>query len=57
MRVLWIIAIVLFIIWLILLLAFKSVGWWLHLLLVIAVIVVLYNLFKGRKGPDQAGSQ
>ena len=49
MRWSWIIAVVLFVVWLILLLAYKSVGWWLHLMLVLAVIFVLYNLFKDRQ--------
>ena len=43
------IAIILFVIWLILLLGFKSLGWWLHLLLVLAVIMVVYKLFISRK--------
>ncbi|MBN2081958.1 lmo0937 family membrane protein [bacterium] len=49
MRWSWIIAVVLFIVWLALLLGYKSIGWWLHLLLVLAVIFILYTLFKGRK--------
>lgn len=51
MRWPWIIAVVLFVAWLVLLLAYKSAGWWLHLLLVLAVIFVLYYLLRGRLAP------
>ncbi len=47
--ILWAIVIVLVVLWLIGLLALH-VGGLIHLLLVIAVIVLLYNLFVGRRG-------
>jgi uncharacterized protein DUF5670 len=46
--ILWAIVVVLVVLWLIGLLAFH-VGWVIHLLLVIAVIVLLYNFFVGRR--------
>lgn len=45
---LWTIAIILLVLWAIGL-AFKVAGAVIHLLLVIAAIVILYKLFKGRK--------
>jgi hypothetical protein len=45
---LWTIAIILLVLWA-LGLAFKVAGAVIHLLLVIALIVVLYKLFAGRK--------
>ncbi len=47
--ILWAIVIVLVVLWLIGLLALHA-GGLIHLLLVIAVIVLLYNLFVGRRG-------
>ena len=46
--ILWAIVVVLVVLWLIGLLAFH-IGGVIHLLLVIAVIVLLYNLFVGRR--------
>ena len=46
--ILWAIVIVLVVLWLIGFLAFH-IGGVIHLLLVIAVIVILYNLFVGRR--------
>ena len=46
---LWTIAVILLILWLLGLLAFKTLGWWIHVLLVIAVIAILYNLLTGRR--------
>jgi hypothetical protein len=51
-NILWTIAVVLVVIWLIGLLlgwAAGSLGWLLHLLLVVAVIVIIYNLLTGRR--------
>jgi hypothetical protein len=47
--ILWAIVIVLVVLWLLGLLAFH-IGGVIHILLVIAVIVLLYNLFVGRRG-------
>jgi len=47
---LWTIAIILLILWAIGL-AFKVAGVLIHLLLVIALIVVLYKVFMGRRTP------
>ena len=47
---LWTIAIILLILWAIEL-AFKVAGALIHLLLVIALIVVLYKVFMGRRTP------
>jgi hypothetical protein len=47
---LWGIAVVLFILWLLGFLVFHVAGGIIHILLVIAVIVLLYNLFVGARG-------
>jgi Family of unknown function (DUF5670) len=47
--ILWAIVIVLLVLWLIGWLAFH-IGGLIHILLIIAVIVLLYNLFVGRRG-------
>ncbi len=47
--ILWAIVIVLVVLWLIGFLALHA-GGLIHLLLVIAIIVLLYNLFVGRRG-------
>jgi len=46
---LWIIAAILVVLWLLGFFAFQIAGGLIHLLLVVAVVVVLYNLFTGRK--------
>ena len=51
-NILWTVAVILVVIWLIGLLlgwAAGSLGWLLHLLLVVAVIVIIYNLLTGRR--------
>jgi hypothetical protein len=45
--ILWTIAVILVILWLLGWLAFHVAGGFIHLLLIIAVIVILYNLFVG----------
>lgn len=45
--ILWTIAVILVILWLLGWLAFHIAGGFIHLLLIIAVIVILYNLFVG----------
>jgi hypothetical protein len=51
-NILWTIAVILVVLWLVGLLlgwAAGSLGWLLHLLLVVAVIVIIYNLLTGRR--------
>ena len=48
--ILWTIVIVLVVLWLVGWLALHIGGGLIHILLVIAVIVLLYNLFVGRRG-------
>ncbi len=45
---LWTIAIILFVLWILGFLVFHIAGGLIHILLVVAVIVILYNLFTGR---------
>jgi hypothetical protein len=47
---LWTITIILVILWLIGVIGFHVVGWWIHLLLVLAIIVLIFNLLSGRRG-------
>ena len=48
-NILWIVVVVLVLLWLLGIAALHVTGWLIHLLLVIAVIVILYNLFAGRR--------
>ncbi len=48
--ILWAIVIVLVVLWLIGWLALHIGGGLIHILLIIAIIVLLYNLFIGRRG-------
>ena len=47
---LWTITIVLVILWLLGFVGFHVLGSWIHLLLVLAVIVLIFNLLSGRRG-------
>ncbi len=47
--ILWIIVVVLVVLWLLGWLAFHIGGGLIHLLLIVAIIVLLYNLFVGRR--------
>ena len=47
---LWTIAVILLILWALGFLAFQVGGGLIHLLLVIAVIVIIWNLIAGRRG-------
>ena len=47
--ILWAIVIILVVLWLLGWLAFHIGGGFIHLLLIVAVIVLLYNLFVGRR--------
>jgi hypothetical protein len=49
-RILWAVVVILFVLWL-LGFIFRIAGAFIHVLLVLAVIVLLYNLFIGRRSP------
>ena len=46
---LWTITIVLVVLWLVGLIGFPALGAWIHILLVLAVIVLIFNLLSGRR--------
>ena len=46
---LWTITIILFVLWLIGLVSSYTLGGWIHLLLVLAIIVLIFNLLSGRR--------
>jgi hypothetical protein len=46
---LWTITIVLFILWVVGLVSSYTLGGWIHILLVLAVIVLIFNLIGGRR--------
>jgi len=46
---LWTIALILFVLWLLGVVVFPVVGAFIHILLVLAIIVVLYRLITGRR--------
>jgi hypothetical protein len=46
---LWTITIVLFILWILGLVSSYTLGGWIHVLLVLAVIVLIFNLLSGRR--------
>jgi Family of unknown function (DUF5670) len=48
--ILWVIVVILVVLWLLGWLAFHVGGGLIHILIVVAVIVLLYNLFVGRRG-------
>lgn len=47
---LWTITIVLVVLWIVGLVSSYTLGGWIHLLLVLAVIVLIFNLLSGRRG-------
>jgi len=47
---LWIIAAVLVVLWLLGFIIFHVSSWLIHLLLIVAVIVIVVNLLRGRRG-------
>ena len=47
---LWTIAVILVILWLLGLVSSYTMGGFIHILLVLAIIVILYNVISGRKG-------
>ncbi len=46
---LWTITIVLFILWVVGLVSSYTLGGWIHILLVLAIIVLIFNLMSGRR--------
>ena len=46
---LWTITIVLFVLWLVGLVSSYTLGGWIHILLVLAIIVLIFNLLSGRR--------
>ena len=46
---LWTITIVLVVLWLVGLVSSYTLGGWIHILLVLAIIVLVYNLLSGRR--------
>ncbi len=46
---LWTIAIILFVLWILGLVSSYTLGGWIHILLVLAIIVIIYNLIVGRR--------
>ncbi len=49
-RLLWAVVVILVVLWLLGWLAFHVGGGLIHILIVVAIIVLLYNLFVGRRG-------
>ena len=47
---LWTITVILFVLWLVGLVSSYTLGGWIHVLLVLAVIVLIFNLLSGRRG-------
>jgi hypothetical protein len=48
-RMLWTITVILFVLWLVGMVSSYTLGGWIHLLLVLAVIVLIFNLLSGRR--------
>ncbi len=46
---LWTITIILFVLWLVGLVSSYTMGGWIHILLVLAIIVLIFNLLSGRR--------
>ncbi|HEY5382634.1 MAG TPA: lmo0937 family membrane protein [Acidobacteriaceae bacterium] len=47
---LWTITIILVILWIIGLVSSYTLGGWIHILLVLAIIILIFNLLSGRRG-------
>lgn len=47
---LWTITIILVILWILGLVSGYTLGGWIHLLLILAIIVLIFNLLSGRRG-------
>jgi len=48
-NMLWTITIILFILWILGLVSSYTLGGWIHILLVLAIIVLIFNLLSGRR--------
>ncbi len=48
-NMLWTITIILFILWLLGIVSGYTLGSWIHVLLVLAIIVLIFNLLSGRR--------
>ena len=46
---LWTITIILFVLWLVGLVSSYTLGGWIHILLVLAVVLLIFNLMSGRR--------
>lgn len=46
---LWTITIILFVLWIIGMVSSYTLGGWIHILLVLAIIVLIFNLMSGRR--------
>ncbi len=46
---LWTITIILFVLWILGLVSSYTLGGWIHILLVLAIIVLIFNLLSGRR--------
>jgi uncharacterized protein (DUF58 family) len=46
---LWTITIILFLLWVVGLVSSYTMGGWIHILLVLAIIVLIFNLMSGRR--------
>ena len=46
---LWTITIILFVLWVVGLVSSYTMGGWIHILLVLAIIVLIFNLLSGRR--------
>jgi hypothetical protein len=49
LTMLWTITIILFILWILGLVSSYTLGGWIHILLVLAIIVLIFNLMSGRR--------
>jgi hypothetical protein len=47
---LWTLAVILIVLWLLGFLTSHAFGGWLHILLVVAVVVIVFNFISGRRG-------
>jgi hypothetical protein len=46
---LWTITIILVVLWLVGFIGFPALGMWIHLLLILALVSLIFNLFAGRR--------
>ena len=46
---LWTVTIILFVLWIVGLVSSYTLGGWIHILLVLAIIVLIFNLLSGRR--------